>query len=186
MEDAPKPKNRKGLHKNEILQHLRDTYPHSGGPLRVRYLEAMIIQIREGLTNKEMADRLGVVTQTFQNKKSCKEGQAFIKEVKKLLSDPKSLCDRIFRDEAVFTAGHLIDMRDGMHRMGNYEGAAKIDLKILELNGYFQKNQFDVKVETLQITIKGSSKEDLLRSPSDLVEAEYTVIDSGTTLLPTG
>lgn len=186
MVDAPKPKSRKGLHKNEILQHLRDTYPHSGGPLRVRYLEAMIIQVREGLTNKEMAERLGVVTQTYQNKKSCKEGQAFIKEVKKILTNPKALCDIIFHDEAVYASSHLITMRDAMHKQGNFEGAAKIDLKLLELIGYFQKNQFDVKVETLQITIKGSSKEDLLRSPSDLVEAEYTVIESGNTLLPEG
>ena len=148
----------------------------------MRYREAIVIQLRYGFTNKEMAEKLGVTTQTYQNKRSGKEGKAFIKEVTKLLNDPKSLVDRVFQDEAVHTSSHLIDMRDALHNQGSFMEAAKIDMKILEAVGYFQKNAFDVNVKEQQIIINiNQSTEEFLQSPSDVMEADYELLGSATT-----
>ncbi len=145
------------------LQAIREKYPKRTERLTVKYRVAITKQIKQGATNKEAAEWCNVAEATYCARKSCKEGQEFVKAITKIFSDPEKLAEYELRDDMHYTAAHLIEMRDLLAEAGDYEAAIKADFKILENFGFFKNTKVDINLpENTTIFLGGHTAQTLL------------------------
>ena len=154
---------------------LREKYPKRPERLTVKYRIAITKQIREGATNKQAAGWCNVAESTYCARKSCKEGQVFVKAIKAIFSDPNKLAEYELRDDMHYTAAHLIEMRDLLAENGDYEAALKADFKILENFGFFKNTKIDINLpENMTVFLAGHTRETLLADP--IHETSYKLL----------
>jgi hypothetical protein len=136
------------------------------------------------MSNKQMAEELGVHKDIYAQKRRSNEGKALLKTLGEFRDDDKAIVEAMMHDEAVHSFGNLILARDRLYEINDYDAAAKIDLKILSAIGFWEKNKVDVNLDatTINITLgHGQSVEDFTSIPEPVTEAEYTILPSDTT-----
>jgi AraC-like DNA-binding protein len=156
-------------------------------PISLKYKDAICRQFKYGLTNKEIADEIGVSVTAYSQKKNSNEGKALRKELEEFRKDDKRLVESRFHDEAFNTYQDLIDSRDALSAAGLHKDAAKIDLKLLEMFGFdVAKQKAAGAGGDIQVVIQIGDRtiEDFMSSPLDVVETSYEVIDTDTTRHP--
>jgi hypothetical protein len=164
--------------------YIAKTVPWRERPISLKYKNAICRQYKYGLTNQEIADQLGVAKATYSQKRNSNEGKALQEELQRFQGDDKAIVETAMRDEAYNSWENLIEARDRMYHAGQYESAAKIDLKILEGLKIWDKAKdlnFNFQGQEIRISLEGGTKEDFVSSPFNtmhLPEAEYELIES--------
>jgi hypothetical protein len=144
----------------------------------------LIEQEKRKLTNREAAEEYGVSMGTWQQYRHCRQGKALIKATREFLDDPKRLVELELNEEIPSQFMNLLHSIDVMERSDDHVNAAKFRIKLLEMAGFFDKNQFNVNVDAqnIQLTISSSDgdgyiKKALQEGPQPVPEAEYTIVD---------
>jgi len=152
--------------------------------LPYKYKRAIVRQEREKLTNRQAADEVGVTLGTYEQYRHCKQGKALIKAVREHINDPTKFVELHLTDVIPEQFIGLLEDIDVMERLGDRSNAAKYRIKLLEMAGFFDKNQFNVNVDAqnIQITISsggdgaGYIREALEHDLEPVGEAEYTIV----------
>jgi hypothetical protein len=167
---------------------VREKYGRGATPetlrLPYKYKRAIVRQEREKLTNQQAADEVGVTLGTYKQYRHCKQGKALIKAAREHINDPHQFVKYHLDDVIPEQFVALLQDIDIMERMGDHINSAKNRVKLLEMAGFFDKNQFNVNVDAqnIQITISSSDGDGYIRKalqegPQPVPEAEYTIVD---------
>jgi hypothetical protein len=150
-------------------------------PLKLKYKQTVVYQEKYGLTNKEAAKRLKISESTWGQVRRHPETKELIKLVQEWGDDTERVIKDMMHSEAVHSFENLMFCRDRLLEKGDYADAAKLDLKILEGIGFWQKaKESNLNVEAQQITISVSGVNlptgSILDETPKLPEAEYEIL----------
>ncbi len=133
-------------------------------PLKLKYKQTLVYQEKYGLSNKEAAKRIGIADGTWSRIRSHKESKEIIALIKEWGDDTERVIKDMMHSEAVHSFENLMFCRDRLLEKGDYADASKLDLKILEGIGFWQKAKdanLNVEAQSITIQIGGAEAERL-------------------------
>jgi hypothetical protein len=145
---------------------------------------AIVRQEREKLTNKEAAQEINVSLGTYEQYRHCKQGKALIKSTREYLDDPKRFVELHLNDSIPEQFMSLLGDIEAARAAGDYHMSMRGTFRLLEMAGFFDKNQFNVNVDAqnIQITISSGNGSDYIQKalqegPQPIPLAEYTIVN---------
>jgi predicted transcriptional regulator len=156
-------------------------------PIKLKYKNAIVRQFKYDMTNKEIADELGIKPTTFSQYRNTDEGKALRAECERYRGNDRAIIENQMRDEAYHSYENILEARDRMYEANQLEAASKIDMKFLDALGFWDKARdlnLNFQGQEIRISLEGGTKEDFVSSPFNtmhLPEAEYELLESTTT-----
>lgn len=135
----------------------------------------MILQWKYGMTNKETADYMGIAQSTFQQRKSCDDGKVLRQTLKNVEKDNDKLITIIAADQGVRALTDAITCKDMLMYGEQWEAAAKVNFKILELLGHPKKSLINIEGEDNNYIINVMNVEKFDSSPK--VETSFELLN---------